>query len=220
MQSEMAGLNKRAVMQLQDALSQISEIRHQMARSEVFRGYRSTTVGFSGGLGVLAAVCQSWWVPSPAVDLKRYLGLWIGVAAASLVVAGGELYRRAHIAGPGLAHHMTRLALGQFMPCVVVGGLLTLCIYRAAPEVAWMLPGLWSLVFGLGIFASYRLLPQQVFWVGSYYVVCGCTCLIYGQGPHAFSAWQMGVSFGCGQLLSAGILYWVLERSDGTQTKG
>ena len=40
-------------MQLDDALRQISDIRHQMARSEVFRGYRSVTVGLSGGLGCL-----------------------------------------------------------------------------------------------------------------------------------------------------------------------
>ena len=38
-------------MELREALSQISEIRQQMARSEVFRGYRSITVGFSGVLG-------------------------------------------------------------------------------------------------------------------------------------------------------------------------
>jgi C4-dicarboxylate transporter len=43
-------------MELHEALSQISEIRQQMARSEVFRGYRSMTVGFSGVLGLLAAV--------------------------------------------------------------------------------------------------------------------------------------------------------------------
>ena len=45
-------------MQLDEALRQISDIRHQMARSEVFRGYRSVTVGLSGGLGLLAAAVQ------------------------------------------------------------------------------------------------------------------------------------------------------------------
>ena len=67
--------------------------------------------------------------------------------------------------------------------------------------------GLWSLVYGLGVFASYRLLPPQVFWVGSYYVLCGCGCLVWGQGEHAFSPWQMGVSFGGGQMLGAATLY-------------
>jgi hypothetical protein len=201
-------------MELREALCQISDIRRQMARSELFRGYRSMTVGFSGVLGLLAAAFQSQWVASPESELGRYLGLWTCVAAASVIVAGAELYCRTRGAGPGLAREMTLLAVEQFLPCVVVGALLTLCIYRSAPQVAWMLPGLWSLVFGLGIFASYRLLPRQVFWVGSYYVSSGCGCLLWGQGDHAFSPWQMAVSFGGGQLLGAAILYWNLEKTD------
>ncbi len=204
-------------MDLQEALSQITEIRQQMARSEVFRGYRSITVGFSGALGILAAAFQSRWVPSPESELERYLGLWVGVAAVSLVVAGAELYWRARSDGQGLARHMTLLAVEQFLPCIVVGALLTACIYRGAPQVAWMLPGLWSLVFGLGIFASYRLLPRQVFWMGSFYVLAGCICLLWGQGDRAFSPWQMGISFGGGQLMSAAILYWFLERTHASQ---
>ncbi|MBD94960.1 MAG: hypothetical protein CL482_11985 [Acidobacteria bacterium] len=205
-------------MQLDDALRQISDIRHQMARSEVFRGYRSVTVGLSGGLGLLAAAVQPRWVASPASELGRYLGLWVGVAALSAIMAGAEMSWRARGAGPGLARERTLLAVEQFLPCVVVGTLLTLCIYRGAPQVAWMLPGLWSLVFGLGVFASYRLLPPQVFWVGSYYVLCGCGCLLWGQGDNAFSPWQMGVSFGGGQILGAAILYWTLERTDVSQS--
>jgi len=206
-------------MELREALSQISEIRHQMARSEVFRGYRSMTVGFSGVLGLLTAAFQSQWVESPESELGRYLCLWISVAAACLTVAGAELYWTAQSDDSGLARQMTRLAVEQFLPCVVVGALLTLCIYRSAPQVAWMLPGLWSLVFGLGVFASYRLLPRQVFWVGLYFVLCGCGCLLWGQGDNAFSPWQMGISFGGGQLLGATILYWTLERPDVSQEK-
>ncbi|MEO2004938.1 MAG: hypothetical protein ABGY41_12655 [Candidatus Poribacteria bacterium] len=201
-------------MQLDDALRQISDIRQQMARSEAFRGYRSMTVGFSGVTGLLAAALQPRWVGSPEIELGRYLGLWLGVAAVSLTVAGTEMYWRARRAGPGLARQQTLFAVKQFLPCVVVGTLLTLCIYRGAPHVAWMLPGLRSLIFGLGIFASCRLLPRQVSWVGAFYVLCGCGCLLWGSGENALSPWQMGISFGGGQLLGAAILYWTLERTD------
>ena len=203
-------------MQLDQALRQISDIRQQMARSEVFRGYRAVTVGFSGVAGLSAAALQSQWVASPETELGRYLTLWLGVAAASLTLAGTEIAWRAWRAGPGLARQHTLLAAQQFLPSLVVGALLTLCIYRNAPQVAWMLPGLWSLIFGLGIFASNRLLPRQVFWVGSYYILCGCGCLLWGGGENAFSPWQMGISFGGGQLLGAAILYSTLERTDGS----
>jgi hypothetical protein len=203
-------------LELREALGQIAEIRQQMAQSEYFRGYRSTTVAFSGGLALVAAACQPIIVGSATSDLDRYLALWIGVAAISLAAAALPIGWRNCMADAGLSRQMTRLACEQFLPCVAVGALLTLAIARGAREVAWMLPGLWSLVFSLGIFASYRLLPRQVHWVGAYYVACGLGCLLWGQAEHALSPWLMAVSFGGGQLLGAGLLYWNLERTDGT----
>ena len=198
-------------MELSEAVRQISDIRRQMAQAEVYGGYRSVTVGASGILGLLAAAVQHRCVPSPEGDLGRYLGLWIGVAAAGLIVAAVEMTRRA---SAGLARQKALLAAEQFLPSVGVGALLTLCIARGAPEVAWMLPGLWAMIFALGVFASRRLLPRPMVWVGAYYVACGCVCLLWGRGPDAFAPWQMGMTFGGGQLLGAIILYRTLERDD------
>ncbi len=89
-------------MELREALRQISDIRQQMAHSEVFRGYRSLTVGFSGILGIVAAALQPYWVATPESELRRYLGLWLSVAAASVLVAGGEMFWRAQRAGRSL----------------------------------------------------------------------------------------------------------------------
>ena len=202
-------------VQLDEALRQIAGIRQQMVQREVFRGYRAATVAFSGVAGIVAAGLQRRWVPSPENTLGRYLGLWLGVAVVSLLVAALELWWRAsRETDSGLAREGTLFACQQFLPTVAVGGFLTLCIYLSAPQVAWMLPGLWALVFGLGVFASCRLLPRAVSWVGAYYVVCGGGALLWGQGANAFAPWQMGVTFGGGQLLGAAILYWTLERTD------
>jgi len=200
-------------LELRSALEQISDIRQQMARSEVFRGYRPLTVGLSGVLGLSAAAFQSHWVVSPATELGRYLSLWVSVALISSSIAGVELFLSAKQAGAGLTRERTRLAVEQFLPCLAVGALLTLCVYRSAPHVAWMLPGLWSLLFGLGVFASRRLLPDPIVWAGLYYVICGCVLLRWGQAEYAFSPWQMAIAFGGGQLLCAAILHWTLERN-------
>ena len=169
-------------MELREALCQISEIRQQMAQNEVFRGYRSLTVGFSGTLALLAAGCQPHWVATPETELGRYLALWISVAVVSVAVAVGEMRWRGRFARSTLARQMTQLAVEQFLPSLVIGAILTLCIYRSAPQVAWMLPGLWSLVFSLGVFASHRLLPRQIGWIGLYYALCGIGCLHWGRG--------------------------------------
>ena len=101
----------------------------------------------------------------------------------------------------------------QFLPSLVAGGLLTLVIVKRASESVWMLPGLWALVFSLGVFASCRLLTRAVFLVGAWYLVCGILALAWGQGEAALSPWIMGISFGVGQLLTAVILHVTLERS-------
>ncbi|MEX0713640.1 MAG: hypothetical protein WD278_14880 [Pirellulales bacterium] len=202
-------------MELKEALAQISQIREHMARTEVFRGYRSLTVGLSGALALAAAVGQSFWLPRPLEQLASYLALWIGVAVISAVVAGGEMWTRARRARSSVARQMTLLAVEQFLPSLVAGAVLTAVIVRRAAESAWMLPGLWALCFSLGVFASYRLLPRPVFWVGVYYLVCGALALAWGQGEAALSPWSMAISFGGGQLLAAAILYFTLERGSG-----
>lgn len=202
-------------MRLDDALMQIADIRLHMGRSAVFRGYRSATVALSGILGLAAAAAQPLLVPSPADDLTRYLVFWVSVASASVMAAGLQMWWRTQRFELVPVRQLALLAIEQFLPSIVVGALLTLCIWLTAPHVAWMLPGLWALVFSMGIFASHRLLPRPVFWVGAWYVGCGCGALLWGRGEHVLSPWLMGISFGGGQLLAASVLYCTLERDNG-----
>jgi hypothetical protein len=202
-------------MDLREALTQISEIRQQVARTQTFRGYRAAPVAFSGVVAWIAAFCQFQWMPAPASDLGGYVALWVGAAFLSVVVTGLFMWLHCWQSRLTLTRSNTALAVGQFLPCVVAGGLLAWVLFFHAHESVWMLPGLWSILFSLGIFASWRLLPKATFWVGVYYLIAGIGCLMFAQGEHAFSPWAMALPFGLGQLLAAGVLYWTLERPDG-----
>jgi hypothetical protein len=197
-------------MEVRHALGQVSEIREHLARTEVFRGYRSATVGFSGLVGLIAATAQGFWLTQPVEQWGSYLALWITTAAINVVAVGAEMWSRARI---GLARQRTIFAVEQFMPSLVAGGLLTLVIAKRASDSVWMLPGLWALLFSLGIFASCRLLPRPVLAVGVWYLICGVFALGWGQGDAALSPWIMGITFGGGQVLAAVILYLTLEHS-------
>lgn len=203
-------------MELDEALTQIAEIRRQMARTEVFRGYRAVPVAFSGGLAIAAAVYQAVGIGDPIADLPEYLALWVGAAVLSAIAAGlGMSWRARHAPPSSWSREVTRLAVEQFAPSVVAGGLVTIVLARTAPEALWMLPGLWSILFGLGVFASRRLLPRPVTAVAVFYLAAGLACLEWARGPHALSPWAMGVPFGVGQLFAAAVLYGTLERPDG-----
>jgi hypothetical protein len=200
-------------MELRQALSQVSDIREHLARTEVFRGYRSLTVGFSGLVGLGAAVVQASWLPQPTERPGAYLALWIGAAAINVAVVGIEIWSRARAAKMVLTRRTAIFAIEQFVPSLVAGGLLTVVIAERARESVWMLPGLWAMLFSLGIFASCRLLPRAVSIAGVWYLVGGVLALAWGQGEAALSPWIMGINFGVGQLLTAVILHVTLERS-------
>ncbi len=204
-------------MELHEALTQISEIRLQMARTSVFRGYRSMPVAFSGILAVAAAVVQSLWIPDPMARTSTYLGLWVAVALVSAAAAGTEMAVCCRHSASLLRREVTWLAVEQFLPCVVAGTLITFVLWTVADESFWLLPGLWQVLFGLGIFASYRLLPRATFMVAAFYLLAGVLCLVLARGAHALSPWAMGLPFGVGQLFAAAVLYWTLERNDGTR---
>jgi hypothetical protein len=199
-------------MELRDALTQISEIRLQLARNEVFRGYRAMPVAFSGAIAVLAAVIQSLTVPEPVAHIGPYLVLWIGAAIVSALAAGLEMMIRARNSNTSMTRELTWLALEQFCPSLVAGALLTVVVVRAAPESLWMLPGLWQILYSLGIFASCRLLPRPTFWVAVFYLGTGLAALSLAHGEAGLSPWSMGLPFGAGQILAALVLYCTLER--------
>jgi hypothetical protein len=200
-------------MDLHEALSQISEIRQQVAQTQTFRGYRAAPVAFSGVVAVLAATFQFMLVPDPKNNMPAYLGLWVGAAILSMLVTGLVMYWHCKRSESSLTRPITLLAVGQFLPSVVGGGLVTFVLYQHVAEALWMLPGLWSIFFSLGIFASYRLLPRATFWVGVFYMAAGVACLLFARGDYEFSPWAMGIAFGLGQMISAAVLYWTLERT-------
>ena len=199
-------------MELQEALTQIHTIRAQVTRTELFRGYRAATVAGTGVLGLAAAAMQPMLVPDPALNPVAFVDLWVLVALASVLLIAAELTMNWYRTESVLARQQTRRAIEQFLPCLVAGGLMTWALWSFAPQMLVLLPGLWAIVFGLGMFASARQLPPAIYGVGAYYLVAGTACLGWAQGDAAFSPWAMGGTFGIGQLLTAAVLYWTLER--------
>jgi hypothetical protein len=204
-------------MELRDALAQITVIRSQLARSQTFRGYRASVVACSSLLAWAAALLQSVLVPAPLEQLPQYVAFWACAAGLSMVGAAAGIAHSLYTRPGAFAREQALRAVEQFSPCIVAGGLMTWALVRVAPECGWLLPGLWCIIFGLGVFASWRLLPAAIFWVGAWYIGGGLLLLATGKSA-ALAPWTMGLLFGGGQALTAGILYWKLERADGDAT--
>ncbi len=198
-------------MELREALTQIAEIRARVAETERFRGYRAVPVAASGAVAFIAGLVQLRLAMDPGRDISEYLTLWVSAAAAGALISGSGIWLRFRSGVDRLAREMTWLAVGQFAPCLAAGALVTLAIVRHIPEHSALLPGLWQVFFSLGIFASCRLMPKAIVLVGLFYLASGIFNLTRA-GDMALSAWAMAVPFGVGQLGTAAVLYWNLER--------
>lgn len=190
---------------VREALSEIRSIRGHMARYTEFRGYGPLTLAGTGLLAIVIATLQRSWTVDLEHEPARFLATWIGAAAVALTFIGFETFARTRRIHSTLAMQMLHAALEQFLPSIVAGVLLTAAVARAAPQSLWMLPGLWQMLFSLGVFASCRFLPRAIFWVGVWYLATAMGCLVIGPNAAA-SPWEMGIPFGLGHFMVAGVL--------------
>ncbi|WP_035347398.1 hypothetical protein [Edaphobacter aggregans] len=200
--------------ELYRALGDINCIRKQMASATEFRGYGPATLATTSAFAVLAAFVQQRFVSDAASHRSAYLVIWISTAALCCALTGAQMFTRSRRIHSALSDEMIRMAVEQFLPSLGAGLLLTLVLTHYVPHSAWMLPGMWQIVFSLGIFSSCRFLPRPMIAAGTWYLLTGLACIAIG-GPRALSPWAMGVPYGVGQLLVAAILLFsTLEAPD------
>src|ERR1700691_5606822 len=197
--------------ELRRALKDINAIRRQVAQGTQSRGYGPLSIACSGILAMVVAAAQTRWVAASEHNVRLFLSIWISTAAVAVLLSTLQTLFRVQRVHHGLGFEMIKAAVEQFLPCVLAGSLLTVVLVRMAPQDSWMLPGLWAVLFSLGIFASCRFLPRQMFAVGAWYLAAGLVSLVIAAGNHALLPWAMGISFGVGQLLVAAVLRFGFE---------
>ncbi len=208
-------------MQINDAISQISEIHDHLTRSEVYRGYRSVPMGLSGGMAFGGAFLQQSILDSTVLAAGggvntyylHYVLFWVSIAAFNTVMASSGIVVQ-YLRESAHARRQARKVIGQFLPCLAAGTLVTYPLVDLNPQWVPLLPGLWSTLFGLGIFASRPYLPRAIGWVGLFYLSAGGLLLWLAQDASSLSPWAMGWTFGVGQFAAALVLYWKIERKD------
>jgi hypothetical protein len=192
-------------MELNEAVSRISEIHAQLLKSEVFRGYRSWPVAMTGLIGLCAALLQSLiWEPTTGTDFAVF---WLIVAAVCISICFADLVHGYCTATSSADRGRTRSAVVQFLPALIAGAIATACLIETAPR---LLPGIWAMFYSLGLFSSRLHLPRAVGWVALWYLLSGG--LMLAVAPELDSPWGMGLCFGLGQLALAWVFYSRIER--------
>jgi hypothetical protein len=197
-------------MDITRALAQIEVIHDQIAKGEMYRGYRSLPVAVSGLIGIVAAWLQPRALPHD--DPAGFVLYWTIVAACAGVIGVSEIVYNYVIHDAAGARRQTRRVVGQFLPSIAAGAIIAASFVHLSASLVPLLPGIWALCFGVGTFASRPYLPRATGYVALFYYAAGVTLLWIARGPDALTGWWVGGTFGVGQALAALVLYWNLER--------
>ena len=192
---------------LNRALVDIRNIRRQVAQTTEFRGYGPATLSATAVVALLAGAAQASWLPDAAARPAHYVALWLTVGLVCAGLIATQMLTRASRLHSGMADEMVRMAVAQFLPAAVAGALLPFVLLHAAQGAFWMLPGLWQIVFGLGVFASCRSLPRPMLFVGAWFLVTGFVCIRLGV-IRALAPASMAYPYAVGMGLVAAIHYF------------
>ena len=187
-------------MHVREAIDRLDQIHDQLTRSEVYRGFRVPSVAAVGVLGLLAVALQ------PLVPGVGFVWYWIAVAGAGGLIGTAAALHAYAYREDEFDRRRTRRVMAQFLPCLLAGGAVTAGLARV-PELVSFLPGLWAVLFGMGVIAARPHLPPAVGLVGLGYVAAGAALLLRAVPGAEPSAWAVGGVFGVGHLATALVLW-------------
>ncbi|MDC7227686.1 MAG: hypothetical protein PQJ61_13050 [Spirochaetales bacterium] len=198
-------------MDIEKAVDQISEIHSHLAKSETFYGFKPLILLLVGLTAMIVAGLQSWLMPS--INDMIFLLQWLVVGVVIIVIIYGNIiYNYLRYGSNFEIHQMTKVCL-QFVPSLVAGTIVTAVILLFEKSSSALLPGLWAILFGLGIFSMRPYLPRYVGFIALYYFIVGGVLMYLTAFDLSFSPWGMGLTFGVGHLLAALIMHLGIERN-------
>lgn len=197
-------------MEIDKALNQLSEIHRHLSKSEVYRGINPIALTAAGVMALLAGCIQYFYFSD--MSPRIFVIYWGSVAFINIVVAlcfigYNFIYRENRF-----DRRKTLNTIGQFFPVIIAGFIITLAISATNKSGISYLPGIWAILFGLGIFSVRPYLDKQFIWVAVFFFIAGCKLLIMAVDNSSLSPWGMSITFSVGMIISSVILYWFDER--------
>ena len=193
------------------AWSEIDRIRAQLAASTRFQGFTPAVALATGALAIALAALQTAGF-DPSATIVELLVQWILLALICAFLIGADAVVRARRLHRAMANTMISTTLRQFLPAGAAGAITAVVVLLRAPGWTAVLPGLWQLLIAVGIFAALPTLPRRLVWGAVWYFLAGTASLLAGAGASDFSPWVMGIPFGVGQLLIAGLLHAAMRK--------
>lgn len=188
---------------LQDrAIENLRFIRDTMERAGAFTG-----VPGWGGVGMGGTALVAAWVAHQQPTVERWLLTWIAEGWLAFAIGGIAMVRKASAGDTPLTSRPGRRFVLAYTPPILVGGLLTVALYRAG--LTSILPAAWLLLYGAAVMTGGALSVPIVPVMGACFIALGTLALF---APAAWGDPLMAAGFG---LLHIGFGAWIARRYGG-----
>jgi hypothetical protein len=164
----------------QTALEHLRVIRSLLEKSQVYRAI-SAPAALCGGILALAAALITINVFSPPLagrlDPKTFLSLWLAILVITSALNFYLLSREAASRSQPFFSEGMRMALRAFLPPMLVGGVLGICLiwYGADVNLASLI---WILCYGLALLSTSHFSPRSLVRLGWAFVIVGMVLTI------------------------------------------
>ena len=185
------------------AADHLRYIRETMERAGEFTavpGWGGVAMGVTAIAAALAAARQS---SSP----RAWLGVWLVEAFVAVAIAAATAATKAHRAHATLFSGPGRKFVLSFVPPIIVGGLLTVALFRLGATSA--LPGVWLLLYGTAIVTGGAFSVRVVPVMGLCLMAMGAIALFATQ-----SSGDLFMALGFG-VLQIGFGIWIARNHGG-----
>ena len=204
---------------LNKALSDIADIREQIAGARLFRGFGPLVIGLTGVLAFCVTALQSLNPEKFAGSIGVYMLVWLVTAGLSLVFIIAEMWALSQRHHRSLAFQMVRKVGEGFLPSLFAGAIMAIILIGQNSDAAIYLPALWQYLIAIGLFASMGSLHRNIYLVAVWYFCCATAVFFLLSSGQNLSPIHMGLPFGVGQILMGLVLAYSFpkpkERADG-----
>jgi hypothetical protein len=177
-------------------------IRDTMERAGAF-----TAVPGWGGVGMGVSALAAAWLAGQQPTVERWMLTWIAEGWLAFAIGGVAMVRKASALDTPLTSRPGRRFVLAYTPPIMVGGLLSVALYRAG--LTSLLPGAWLLLYGAAVITGGALSVPVVPVMGACFLLLGAVALF---GPAGWGNLLMAIGFGGVHIAFGG---WIARRYGG-----
>lgn len=173
----------------ESALEHLRVIRETMEHSAAFTGVSGRGLVIIGFTALAASVIAARYTR----HFEHWMFIWLKEAALALVIGAVAFSNKARRTGVPLFSGAGRRMLLGLLPPLATGALLTAALYAHGMASPALIPGLWLLMYGVGVMAGGAHSIRTVPAMGASFLVLGAAAL---ASPSSMISIYMASGFG------------------------